>query len=69
METTPSALVLAITAGWALGGASSPYTATTLLIGLFAKVSAWRVGLKWNGLYTVVAGTALSLWVLLYAML
>jgi hypothetical protein len=69
MQTTPSAIVLAITAGWALGGASSPYTATTLLIGLFAKVSAWRVGLKWNGLYTVVAGTALSLWVLLYAML
>ena len=69
MGTTPSAIIVAITAGWALGGASSPYTATTLLIGLFARVSAWRVGLRWNGLYTLVCGTALSIWVLIFALL
>jgi hypothetical protein len=67
MGTTPTAIIVAITAGWALGGASSPYTATTLLIGLFAKVSAWRVGLSWNGLYTLICGVALSGWVLLFA--
>jgi hypothetical protein len=69
MGVTPSAIIVAITAGWALGGASSPYTATTLLIGVFAKVSAWRVGLKWNGLYTLVTGVAVSVWVLVYAVL
>jgi hypothetical protein len=69
MGVSPSAIIVAITAGWALGGASSPYTATTLLIGVFAQVSAWRVGLKWNGLYTVLAGLALSVWVLIFAAL
>jgi hypothetical protein len=69
MGVSPSAIIVAITAGWALGGASSPYTATTLLIGVFARVSAWRVGLNWNGLYTLLAGLALSAWVLVFAAL
>ncbi|WP_146590540.1 hypothetical protein [Puniceibacterium confluentis] len=63
----PVALVVAITAGWALSGASSPYTATTLLIGSFAGISALRVGLVWNGAYTLICATALSLWVVVYA--
>ncbi len=69
MGVTPSAIIVAITAGWALGGASSPYTATTLMVGIFAQVSAWTVGLKWNGLYTLIAGLAVSIWVLVYAVL
>ncbi|MGB3244116.1 MAG: hypothetical protein WBB25_06260 [Sulfitobacter sp.] len=64
----PTALVVAITAGWALSGASSPFTATTLLIGSFAGISATRVGLVWNGAYTVICGFALSVWVLVYAL-
>lgn len=63
----PTALVVAITSGWALSGASSPFTATTLLIGSFAKVSALHVGLVWNGAYSLICGVALTLWVLAYA--
>lgn len=56
-------VVVAITAGWALSGASSPYTATTLLIGSFGGVSAAQVGIRWNGLYTIICGILLSGWV------
>lgn len=67
MGVTPTAIILALTSGWALGGASSPYTATTLLLGAIAKVSAWRVGVSWNGVYTLISGVALSAWVLIFA--
>ena len=66
---TPTAIITALTAGWALGGASSPYTATTLLVGSIANVSAWRVGLGWNGLYTILCGIALSVWVVIVSLL
>jgi len=65
----PTALVVAITAGWALSGASSPFTATTLLIGSFAGISATRVGLMWNGVYTLICGFVLSIWVVAFAYL
>lgn len=65
----PVALVVAITAGWALSGASSPFTATTLLIGSFAGISATRVGLVWNGAYTLICGVVLSVWVIAFAYL
>ena len=51
-------------AGWALGGISSPFTATTLLVGSFGNVSARTVGLRWNGGYMLVALIVLPLWVL-----
>lgn len=63
----PSAVVAAITAGWALGGVSSPFTATTLLTGSFGNVSARHVGLRWNGGYMLVALVALPVWINLYA--
>ncbi|WP_236016514.1 hypothetical protein [Salipiger abyssi] len=69
LGVTPVALVTAITAGWALGGISSPFTATTLLTGSFGNVSARHVGLRWNGSYMVTALVALPLWVLAYAYL
>lgn len=59
---TPTALIVALTGGWALSGASSPYTATTLLVGSFGHVSATHVGLRWNGGYTLLAGLAVSVW-------
>lgn len=65
----PTALAVAITAGWALSGASSPFTATTLLIGSFAGISATRVGLVWNGAYTLICGVVLSIWVVGFAYL
>ena len=67
MHVDPDILVVAITAGWALGGAISPFTATTLIVGFLAKVSAWEVGLRWNGPYTIIAAIILSLWVVLAA--
>ena len=65
----PVAIVTAITAGWALGGISSPFTATTLLVGNFGGVSARHVGLRWNGSYMAGMLVLLPLWVLLLAWL
>ncbi len=65
----PAALIVAITAGWALSGITSPYTATTLLVGSFGHVSARRVGLVWNGIYVAVVTTALGLWVVTVALI
>lgn len=67
LGVTPTAIVVALVAGWALSGASSPFTATTLLIGSFAGISALRVGWVWNGVYTLLCGAVLSIWVVLYA--
>ena len=65
----PTAIMVALTAGWALSGACSPFTATTLLIGSFAGVGAAHVGLRWNGLYALVTATVLSAWVVAFAFL
>ena len=67
LGVSPIAILTAITAGWSLAGASSPFTATTLLIGSFAGRSALHVGLRWNGLYTLVTAVVLSHWVALAA--
>lgn len=63
----PTAIVVAITAGWALSGVTSPFTATTLFIGSFGKVSASHVGVKWNGSYALITASLLSVWVLVFA--
>ena len=63
----PTAVVVAITAGWALSGVTSPFTATTLFIGSFGKVSASHVGVKWNGSYALITASLLSVWVLVFA--
>ena len=65
----PAVVVTAITAGWAISGASSPFTATTLMVGHFGGVSARHVGLGWNGLFTLLAMTLLSGWVALLSLL
>ncbi len=63
-----SAIVVAIASGWALSGATSPFTATTLLIGSFAGVSATHVGLRWNGAYFLVTSLLLMAWVVAYGL-
>jgi len=65
----PTAIVVAITAGWSLSGITSPYTATTMLVGSFGHVSARRVGLIWNGIYVGVMVVALSGWVVVVSQL
>lgn len=69
MGVSPTAIIVAITAGWTLSGATSPYTATTLLIGSFAGISAGQVGRRWNGGFALLAGMLLSIWVALFASL
>lgn len=66
---TPTALLLAITAGWAITGATSPFTATTLLIGTLSNNTAFYVGMRWNGFYALACAVLLSVWVLIYAYL
>ncbi|WP_243263985.1 hypothetical protein [Sulfitobacter dubius] len=64
MGVDPAVLVCALTSGWALSGATSPYTASVLLVSAFGKITPTRVGLGWNGLYALTSGTVLSLWLL-----
>lgn len=62
MGLTPESVVVALTGGWALSGASSPYTATTMLVAALGRVTAHHVGLRWNGGYTLAAGVVVSAW-------
>ncbi len=57
----PAVLVFAITAGWALSGATSPYTASVLLAGVYGGASPLRVGLGWNGAYALAFGAIVSI--------
>lgn len=57
---SPEAIVCAITAGWALAGATSPFTATTMLIGRLGHTTAFRVGAFWNRTFFLVAAVALT---------
>lgn len=68
LGVTPTAVIVAITAGWALSGASSPFTASTLLTSNFSGIRPLRVGLVWNGVYVLLSGLVLSGWVLLYGL-
>ncbi|MBZ8135252.1 hypothetical protein [Afifella sp. IM 167] len=65
----PADIVVALTSGWALSGASSPFTASSLVIGGFGSVSARHVGLVWNGPFTLASGIALSAFMVLLAAL
>ncbi|MCZ0961567.1 hypothetical protein [Paracoccus benzoatiresistens] len=65
----PTAMVIAITGGWALSGNTSPFTASVLLVGKLGGVEARHAGMRWNGLYALVTGSVLTLWVLIAASL
>ena len=65
MGIPPTAMVVAITGGWALSGATSPFTASVMLAASLGGVSPLRAGLGWNGVYILAAGAALTLWALL----
>lgn len=67
MGVSPTAVIVAVTGGWALSGATSPFTASTLLVGRLGGVGASHVGLRWNGAYALACGAALSLWVCVVA--
>ena len=65
MGVNPSTIAVALTAGWALSGATSPFTATTILTGSMGGVSARYVGLNWNGPFALISGVALSFWIVI----
>nr|WP_304363710.1 hypothetical protein [Jiella sp. LLJ827] len=65
----PNVLVVAITSGWSLAGATSPFTATTLLIGRLGHTSAVRVGLVWNRTFTLITAAVMSAIILVFAQL
>lgn len=67
LGVSPTAIVTAIIAGWTISGVCSPFTATTLMVGSLGGISAFRVGVKWNGGYLAVLLPVLSLWALIYA--
>ena len=69
LGVSQTAVLVAITGGWALSGASSPFTATTLLVGSLSGTSAVHVGVRWNGVYSILCAAVLSVWVLAYAYL
>ena len=66
---SPNAIIVALTAGWALSGVSSAYTASSLLLAALAKVRAIDAGPVWNGIYAMTGGVLLSAWVIIYASL
>lgn len=57
----PDVFVVAITSGWALAAVTSPFTASVFLVAKLACINALRVGLIWNGVYTLVTGVAISI--------
>lgn len=63
MGLSSSNIAAAALAGFALSGASSPFTATNLLTGTLGNVSAFEVGVRWNGTYTLLAGSLISIWI------
>lgn len=60
----PDLLLNAICVGWAFTAATSPFTATVLLVAVLGRVGALTVGLKWNGLYLASGCILGSIWVL-----
>ncbi|MBV5337490.1 MAG: hypothetical protein J0653_05960, partial [Deltaproteobacteria bacterium] len=69
MGVSPNVVLVAVTIGWAFSGATSPFTATVLLVALFGKVSATTVGLRWNGWFLALGCLVGSLWVLALSMM
>ncbi|MCB1341985.1 MAG: hypothetical protein KDK24_13160 [Pseudooceanicola sp.] len=69
LGVSPLAVVVALTAGWTLSGITSPFTATTLLIGSFGGVSAFEVGTRWNGVYFLLSLGLMTTWVIVFASL
>lgn len=60
-------MVLSLTAGWALSGVTSPFTASVMLTARLGDTDAREVSHRWNGAYVAILGVVLSVWVLLLA--
>jgi hypothetical protein len=69
LGVSPNAIIIALTAGWSLSGISSPYTASTMLVAALGRVGPYEVGLGWNGVFTLLGGVLLSVWVAVVTMI
>jgi len=65
----PAVLVTTITSSWALTNITSPFTASVLVVARLGKVSPLQAGLNWNGLFGLLAGIILSIWISVLAIL
>lgn len=63
----PTTFAVAMLAGWALTGLTSPFTATNMMIGRFGSIRTEDVGRVWNRSYFLVAVSLLAVWILIYA--
>ena len=63
MGVSPVALVLALTAGWALTAPTSPFTASVMIISRIGGVTPRVVAFTWNGVFVVTAAIGLAVWV------
>ncbi|QPM91609.1 hypothetical protein [Pseudooceanicola algae] len=63
----PAAMVIALTAGWSIAAVTSPFTASVMLIARLGGVTPSAVCFRWNGVFALAVGLALSLLVLAIA--
>ena len=68
-DLDPTTFAVAMLAGWALTGLTSPFTATNMMIGRFGGIPTVDVGRVWNRSYFLVAVSLLAVWILIYAYL
>ncbi len=59
----PVPLAVALTGGWALESASSPFGAVILTVVRLTGYRPRRITIRWNGVYTLAGLLALSAWV------
>lgn len=64
---SPVPMVLALTGGWAMSGVTSPFTASVMLTARLGDMTVREVSHRWNGLYVLLLGLALSVWVVILA--
>lgn len=60
---SPAVIAVALTGGWALCAASSPFGAASLIIGQMTGVGPVTAGARWNGAFALVGLIALTAWV------
>lgn len=58
---TPTALGLALAAGWALSLTGSPFTAATLILARVTRLDGHEISWRWNGVFTPLAFGAVVL--------
>jgi len=64
MGVSPNIVLAAVCLGWAFGGATSPFTATVILVAMFGKVKASAVGWDWNRVFVLLGIPVCIAWII-----